>query len=235
MSGRDELLRKQYAREVEKATTFAARMHAREKLFSHGWGEDPWRPEALDAELDRAAQAGVLAALEDAGRVLLFDERFELLEAWLGRIANPSREALEAMSAVRGMIAIRQGDNEAADAWLTGVPLEEAVALHGLALLQLGRAGDAAARLEVLLAADVLDEQGELAPRFLPEATPVLALFLTACVTAAERHLDAGERASATKFAFAARDALRRYAEAEPPEGPTRAEVGELLQRLSPS
>lgn len=235
MSGRDELFRQQFLREAEQAQSFAARLRARAKLFDRGWGGDPFAPESIDPELDRAAAQGTAAALADAGRVLLLAEQFELLLAWLARLPAPEREDREAVAVVGAMIAIRQGDNEAAAVTLHAVPVEEAVALHGLALLQLGRAEDAAARLEVLLAADVLDEQGEVRPRYLPEAMPALALFLTACATSADRALARADRDAAAKYALAAGDALRRYAEAEVPEGPSRDDIAALLARVAPA
>ena len=234
MSGRDELFKQQFLRDAEQASSFAARLRARAQLFDRGWGDDPFAPESIDPELDRAAAQGTAAALADVGRVLLLAEQFELLEAWLARLPAPEREDREALAVVGAMVAVRQGDNAAAAAALHGVPLEEAVALHGLALLQVGQPEDAAARLEVLLAADALDEQGEVRPRYLPEAMPALSLFLTACATSADRALARGDRAAAATYALAAGDALRRYAQAEAPEGPSREDIAALLDRVAP-
>jgi len=236
MASRDELLQRQFARDAEQGPTFAARMRARSQLHAHGWGEDPWTGEVLAAELTRASAtaSSVAEALAEVGRALLANDRFEELAAWLDGLTSHSRDDAEAAAVMRAMLAIRAGENEEAAALLTGIPLEEAVALHGLALLQLGKPDEAAARLEALLAADGLDEQGEVAPHFLPEPMPALALFLTACVTAAERRLAQQDRDGAERFALAARDALRRYASAEPPEGPSREEVAALVARVTP-
>ncbi|MBS2031026.1 MAG: hypothetical protein JST54_24200 [Deltaproteobacteria bacterium] len=234
MAGRDALIRAQYERDAEGATGFAARMRALEKLFAHGWSDDPWSAEALVRELDRAAKSGTVNALQDAGRALLFDERFDELVAWLPKLDTTTPEAREAIAVVRALVHVREGDNESAAQLLHGLPDAEAVALHGLALIQLGQPDEAASRLEILLAADALDEQGELQPRLLPEAMPVLALFLTACVTAADRHLSRGERERAATLALAARDACRRYESAEPSEGPSREEIAALLARVAP-
>lgn len=231
---RDALFRPQYERDAAGAPSFAARMRARDWLFSRGWGEDPWSEASLFAELDRAAQQGFSAALEDAGRALLANEHFEPLTAWLDRATPETAQDREAVAVVRGLIAIRGGDNEAASALLTDLPMEEAVALHGLALLQLGRPADAAARLEVLLAANALNDDGELPARFLPESMPVLGLFLTACTTAATRLLAQAKRAEAEPYALAARDAYRRYAQAEPAGAPSRDDVVALLKRVAP-
>ena len=234
MADRDALIRSQYERDAERAEGFAPRMRALEKLFAHGWGEDPWFGDAFMRELERAARSGTVAALQDAGRALLFDERFDELLAWLPKLEASTPDAREAIAVVRALVHVREGDNEGAAQLLHGLPDAEAVALHGLALLQLGQPDEAASRLEILLAADALDEKGELVPRLLPEAMPVLALFLTACTTAAERHLARGERDRAATLALAARDALRRYETAEPSEGPSREEVGALLARVAP-
>lgn len=231
---RDALFRGQYERDAAAAPDFLGRLRAREWLFERGWGADPWSPDALAAELDRAASSGVAAALEDAGRALLQLEQLEPLSAWVERLRPATDADREALAVVRGMLAIRAGDNEGASALLADLPLEEAVALHGLALLQLGQPADAAARLEVLLAANALDDDGELPQRLLPEPMPALALFLTACVTAAERLLARGLQAEAEPLALAARDAYRRYSTARVPEGPSREDVLALLRRVGP-
>jgi hypothetical protein len=232
--GRDALLRKQFERDVERAQGFSARMRARAKLFSHGWGEDPFDPALLEAELARVSQLGAAAALADAGRSLLANDQLEVLGAWLPQLHAVTPDDAEAVAVVSGMLAIRTGDNARGAEILATVPHPEAVALHGLALLQLGLTETAAARLEVLLAADALDEQGELVPTYLPETMPVLALFLTACGSAAEARLGRGDREGAARYALAARDAYRRYGSAEASEGPSREEVGALLARVDP-
>lgn len=233
-NGRDALLRRQFERDLEQAASFAARMRARAQLFRHGWGGDPFDPEVLAGELRRAAGQGAAAALADAGRALLANDQFDTVDAWLPALHAGSRDDAEAIAVVSGLLAIRQGENARAEEILAGVPHPEAVALHGLSLMQLGQAETAAARLEVLLAADALDEQGELLPGYLPETMPVLALFLTACLSAAEARLAREDREGAARYALAAGDAYRRYASAEATEGPSREEIAALLARVAP-
>ncbi len=193
------------------AGSFAERIHAREMLFALGVGADPWSEPELFAELDRCAASGVHAALADAGRALLTMEHLETLAAWLPRLAPQSTEDREAISIVHGLLCMREGRNEDAVSLVSGLPHAEAVALHGLALLQLRQPAQAAARFEVLLAADALEESGELSPTYLPESTPVLELFLIACTTAATELLRKQRREDAGRYVLAARDALQRY------------------------
>lgn len=233
-TARDALLRRQFERDVERAQGFSARMRARAKLAQRGWGEDPFEPAVLAAELARLATQGAAAALADAGRSLLANDQLGVLAAWLPSLSAHTRDDAEAIAVVSALLEIRTGDNARAAEILAGVPHPEAVALHGLALLQLGQTETAAARLEVLLAADALTEQGELAPTYLPESMPVLALFLTACHSAAEARLAREDREGAARFALAAGDAYRRYASAEATEGPSREEIGALLSRVAP-
>ncbi len=86
----------------------------------------------------------------------------------------------------------------------------------------------------LLLAADLLDDQGELEPQLLPEPVPVLSLFLTACEGAAKQRLLQDELEQARRYAEASRDALRRYPDSETAGGPARVQVLELLRRCAP-
>jgi hypothetical protein len=216
------------------APTFGERMRARSLLFRLGFGDDPWSDAALLRELDRSAESGVAAALADAGRALLAADRLSEVAAWLPRLSPQTPQDREALAVVQGLLAIRDGVNAEAVSLVARVPHPEAVALHGLALLQLGQATEAASRLEVLLAADALDEQGEVEATYLPESMPVLALFLTACTGACRAELRAGRKEKARAYAEAARDALRRYPEAEVEPG-THDEVRDLLERCAPA
>ena len=202
-------------RRAEHADSFGERMEARRRLHRLGLEGDPWSDAPLLVELDRAAKKGAAAALADAGRTLLAADRLSEVSAWLTRLDPLTGDDREAVAVVQGLLAIRDGVNADAIAWVAKIPHPEAVALHGLALLQLGEGSQAAARLEVLLAADALDERGELPPAYLPGATPVLALFATACISTANAHLRGGRRDLAKRHATAVRDARRRYSGAE--------------------
>ena len=196
---------------AQSGASFSERIEARSRLHYRGLGSDPWEPQALAAELDRVAQAGAAPALAEAGRALLAAE-----SADGGRRLAESTRAKngvdrEAIAVVRGLLALRDGAIPEAIATVERVPHPEAVAVHGLALMQLGEIAQAAARLEVLLAADALNEEGELPATYLPGPTPVLELFGAVCVRTARAHLRAGRRDEALRHASAVRDALRRY------------------------
>jgi hypothetical protein len=219
---------------AQHAPTFPERMRARSMLFRVGAAPDPWLPEALQAELDHMARAGLVPALADAGRALLRADRLDEVGTWLQRVVPLTDDEREGVKVVSALLAVRDGANLEAAQGLQGVTHPEAVALLGLALLQLGQRADAAARLEVLLAADLLDDRGELTPQFLPDPMPVLALFLAACTAAADEALQQDRKVHARRYAEAARDALRRYPEAEASEGPSRVDVLNLLRRCAP-
>jgi hypothetical protein len=224
VAGPIEELRQQ----AERAATFGQRVEAKSQLYRLGCGPDPWEPTGLMAELQEVAARGTATALADAGQAMLAAGRFGEVARWLPRLTARSDDDREALSIVQALLAIRDGDNADALELVATIPQPEAVALCGLALMQLGDIAQAAARLEVLLAANALNAEGELEPTYLPDATPVVSLFLTACLDTARAHLRAGRRAEARRHAEAGQNAVQRYPDAELDED-VAAELGELL------
>lgn len=234
MATREEVMQRHLERESREGASFASRQKAQAQLHALGLAHDPWGEPELSDALDAVARSTtVAAALADAGRTLLANEHLEPLDGWMQRLIPATPEDAEAMRIVRALLLMRAGEHEEAISLVDRIPHSEAVALHGLALLQLRRPNEAASRLEVLLAADALDGRGELAATYLPSATPVLSLFLHACCAVTDDALRRGEGERARLHAGAIRDALRRYPEGDLSDGPEAEDLRDLLHRAA--